>query len=272
MIKTLTTLDESMDFIQDVNADPLFHDPMLSSQEQFRLHLAEAITAPNKDIFAAFHGDELTGVFSFVVTPAEKNVEMLVGLSRREDAYQEMLARLGEKYPGYRADFVFNPRNPVLTGLLRSEGAVFDPPVMKFRLEKEAPLPDSRQAELYSPKYHDQYAAMHDDSDRFWTAEKVIAAPDRFRIILAVENGQAVGYADVTHKYEENEFYDVFVKEEHRRRGFGRAMMAKAMELNRPQGLMLLVEADNRPAIALCQSLGFVQVRGEESVLAYMTL
>lgn len=272
MIKTLTTLDESMDFIQDVNSDPIFHDPMLSSREQFQFHLAEAVAAPNKDVFAAFDGDELTGVFSFVVTPADRNVEMLVGLSRREDAYQEMLARLREKYPGYRADFVFNPRNPVLTGLLRSEGAAFYTEVLKFRLEKEVPFTGGQQAELYSPKYHDQYVAMHDDSDCFWTAEKVIAAPDRFRVILAVENGQAVGYADVTHKYEENEFYDVFVKEEHRRRGFGRAMMAKAMELNRPQGLMLLVEADNGPAIALCQSLGFVQVPGEESVTAYLTL
>lgn len=272
MIKALTSLGGYMDFIQDVNSDPLFHDPMLSSPEQFRLHLAEAVTAPNKEVFAAFHGDELTGVFSFVATPAAKHVEMLVGLSRREDACQEMLACLREKYPGYRADFVFNPRNPVLTGLLRSEGAAFDAAMVKFRLEQEVPFPDSRQAELYSPKYHDQYAAMHDDSDRFWTAEKVIAAPDRFRIILAVENGQAVGYADVTHKYEENEFYDIFVKEEYRRRGFGRAMMARAMELNRPKGLMLLVEGDNEPAIALCQSLGFARVPGEESVLAYMTL
>lgn len=66
MIQALTSLDEYMDFIQDVNSDPLFHEPMLSSQ----------------------------------------------------------------------------------------------------------------QVELYSPKYHDQYVAMHDDSDRFWTAGKVIAAPE----------------------------------------------------------------------------------------------
>ncbi len=272
MMKTLTSLDESMDFIQDVNSDPLFHEPMLSSQEQFQHHLTDAITAPNKDVFATFHGEELTGVFSFVATPADKNVEMLVGLSRREDAYQEMLACLREKYPGCRADFVFNPRNPVLTKLLRSEGAAFDPEALKLRLEKEVPFTGSQQAELYSPKYHDQYTAMHDDSDRFWTAEKVIAAPDRFRIILGVENGQAVAYADVTYKYHENEFYDIFVREEYRRRGFGRAMVAKAIELDRPKGLMLLVDADDGPAIAFCKSLGFVQVLGEESVTAYMTL
>ncbi len=272
MIQALTSLDEYMDFIQDVNSDPLFHEPMLSSQEQFQHHLADAITEPNKDVFAAFDGDGLTGIFSFVTTPADRNVEMLVGLSRREDAYKEMLARLREKYPGYRADFVFNPRNPLLTGLLRSEGAVFYTEVLKFRLKKEVPFTGSQQVELYSPKYHDQYVAMHDDSDRFWTAGKVIAAPDRFRIILAVENGQAVAYADVTHKYEENELYDIFVKEEYRRRGFGRAMLAKAIELNRPKDLMLLVDGDDGPAIALCKSLGFVQVLGEESVTAYMTL
>ena len=49
-------------------------------------------------------------------------------------------------------------------------------------------------------------------------------------------------------------------------------MVAKATQLNRPKGLMLLVDADDGPAIAFCKSLGFAQVLGEESVTAYMTL
>ena len=67
MIKTLTGLDESMDFIQDVNSDPLFHEPMLSSQEQFQHHLADAIAEPNKDVFATFHGKESSlGLYDFI--------------------------------------------------------------------------------------------------------------------------------------------------------------------------------------------------------------
>lgn len=67
MIKTLTSLDEFMDFIQDVNSDPLFHEPMLSSQEQFQHHLADAIAEPNKDVFATFHGKESSlGLYDFI--------------------------------------------------------------------------------------------------------------------------------------------------------------------------------------------------------------
>lgn len=271
MIKILTSMDEYMGFIRDVNADPNFHEPMLSTDQNFRNHLLVALDAPNKQVFGIFDGQEITGLFSFVITPEAKNLEMLVGLSRCENAYTEMLSYLKESFPGYQADFVYNPKNHLLHKLLQAENAEFDEEQVKMQLKEIVPYTGAQQVELYNPKYREQYIAMH-STDVFWTAEKVIDAPDQFRIILAIEDGQAVGYVDITHKYDENEPYDVFVREEYRRKGYGRAMMAKAIELNRPKDMMLLVDVDNVPAIALYESMGFVRVEGENSITASLVL
>ena len=41
--------------------------------------------------------------------------------------------------------------------------------------------------------YRAQYLALHDD-DRYWTGERVLAAQDTFRVLLAIEDGAVAGY------------------------------------------------------------------------------
>ena len=110
---------------------------------------------------------------------------------------------------------------------------------------------------------------MH-SKDVYWTAEKVLDAPDRFRVILAVEKGEMVGYLDVTYQSEENEPYDIFVREEYRGKGYEKAMLAKAVEWNRPKGMMLLVDADKEALIKEYESLGFVKSERENSITAHI--
>lgn len=47
-------------------------------------------------------------------------------------------------------------------------------------------------------------------------------------------------------------------------------MLAKAIELNKPHNMMVLVDADNAAAIALYESLGFVKVMGENNITAHV--
>ena len=138
-------------------------------------------------------------------------------------------------------------------------------------LAGDTPPADDSRVELYSPKYRDGYTAIH-STDVYWTAERVLSASERFRVILAIEDGEVVGYIDVTHNYDENEPFDVFVKESHRRRGCARAMLTKAIQLNRPKAMMLTVNVDNAPAIALYGSLGFERVEGQNNIVAHLTL
>ena len=271
MLKKLTHVYEYMDFIHEINSDPDFHDPALSGEKEIQSNLLDSLGKPDHHIWGVFEGETITGLFVFLILEDEAYLEMLVGLSRTRKAYEEMLAFLKERCKGCQADFVYNPNNRLLHKLLQGEKVKFDTEQQKMVLKREIPYQSGHRVELYSPAYREQYCAMHLE-DGYWTADKVIDAQDRFRILLAVENGEAVGYLDVTYKYEENEPFDVFVKAEYRKKGYGRAMLAKAIELNRPKGMMLLVNVDNTAAIALYESLGFVKSDGENSITAHVLL
>ena len=268
MIRQLDSLDGWASLIRDLSADPAFSDPMLSTQEELELNLLRAFENPNKRVLGVLspEGGKL-GLFVFLASPPDKNVEMLVGLSRSPDAYEEIVAWLRGAFPGYQADFVFNPANRPLRELLLRLGAFFDPEQQTMRLTGETPFVDTAGVEPLSEKTLPQYLAMH-STDMFWTGEKVAQTPQRFNVFLAVEDGVVAGYIDVTNCYEENEPCDLLVKEEYRRRGWGRKLLAKAIEENRPRDMMLLVDTDNAGAIALYSAMGFTAVPGRNSQTA----
>lgn len=271
MLKRLDGVTEYLPFIHELNSDPDFRDPMLCSEEQMRHNLLEACDKPSNQIWGVFEGEELTGLFVFLVLEEEAYLEMLVGLSRSGKAYAEMLSFLKERYQGCQVDFVFNPGNSLLIELLREEGAEFYAEQKKLVLKREVSFAGSAQIELYSPKYREQYMGMHAE-DGYWTADKVLEAQDRFRILLAIEDGEPAGYLDVTWPYEENEPYDLFVREESRGKGYGKAMLARAIELNRPKGMMVLLEADDAAAIALYEALGFSRFPAGDNITAQLTV
>lgn len=271
MIKILASVNEYMDFINEINSTPNFSDPMLSSEEQMRCNLLDAPNKTAHQIWGIFEDEEIVGLFVFLILEDESYIEMIVGLSCVLKTYEEMLSFLKENYKGYQVDFVYNPGNYLLHGLLRNERAEFEAEQQKMVLKSAVPYKSNHQIELYSSKYKEQYISIH-SNDGYWTADKVIDASDRFRIILAIENDEVVGYTDVTYKYDENEPYDLFVKEEYRNKGYGKAMIAKAVELNEPKAMMVLVDVDGMAAIALYESLGFIRSHGENNITAHVLL
>ena len=173
-----------------------------------------------------------------LVLPEEGYLQLLAGLSRKAAAYDALLSHLQAAYPGYQADFVYSPRSRV---------------------------------QLYTPAFRAQYLALHDD-DRYWTGERVLAAQDTFRVLLAIEDGAVAGYLDLTYRNAENEPYDLFVREKSRCRGLGRALLSCAIEKNRPNAMSLLVDSDNLAARRLYASLGFVEKPEENNITAHLKL
>ena len=82
------------------------------------------------------------------------------------------------------------------------------------------------------------------------------------------ESGKMMGYI-LFNEFDENEPFDLFVLEEYRRKGYGRKLLAKALEMNQPNGMMLLVDADNEPAIRLYEFVGFAKVQGQNNLTAH---
>ena len=271
MLKKLTSVNEYMDFVNEINSTPDFSNPMLSSKEQIQCNLLDALNKPMHQIWGIFEKEEIVGLFVFLILEDESYIEMLVGLSRVLKTYEEMLAFLKEKYKGYRVDFVYNPDNHLLHNLLQNEQAEFEAEQQKMLLKEAVSYKSDHQIELFNPKYKEQYILLHSNGG-YWTADKVIDASDRFRIFLAIENNEVVGYTDVTYQYDVNEPYDIFVKEKYRNKGYGKAMLAKAVELNKPKDMMLLVDANDFVSITLFESLGFVRAVAENSITAHVLL
>lgn len=161
MIQKLKSLDSCMDFIMDVNGDPVFSDPMLVSDEQWRLNLLRSVERADEDVLGVYRDGTLTGFFVFVISAEDRNIEMTVGLSRYAEAYEEITDYLQENYPGYQADFVFNPNNYLLKELLERKGAKFDPEQQKMFFSGKAPEVDTEGIVPLADEYFGQYAAMH---------------------------------------------------------------------------------------------------------------
>ena len=152
MIQKLTTFDPYWRFINDINKDPVFAEPMLQTEEQIQCNLKEALTNPDRVPFGVFSDGEMTGLFVFLIVEEDRYIEMLVGLSRERSAYEEIADRLQKQYPGYQVDFVFNPKNTVILDMLRRRGATVDPEQFKMVLTGDCPAVDTAGIEPLSPR------------------------------------------------------------------------------------------------------------------------
>ena len=259
MIQMIKTYEECRAFAAGFQGDPNFSDPMLSSEEQLQSNLIRPIGNPDRyRVFGVYHEETLIGLFAFLVIRDEQYAEMLAGLSHEKSAYLEALQYLKQHFPGYGIDFVFNPGNCLLREQLHLRKADFEPEQQKMVLEAPAPDTDTTGIAPLSDQYAEQYCAIH-NKGMYWTGEKVMQAQDRFHTFLAIRDGRVVGYIDVTCTFKENEPFDLLVLEEYRRMGYGRKLLAKALEANAPNAMSVLVDADNVPAIRLYASMGFAK-------------
>ena len=264
MIKKLKNIDEYIDFINKINSTDNYSDPMLSNEVQIKCNLLESVNKKDNITFGIFdHNNNIIGFFVFLVIEKEKYAEMIVGLSDNEFAYYELFNYLFDNYKGYNIDFVYNPNNNYLNKILNEYNANFEVEQQKMQLIKYNNNNIKRKNEviLYSDKYKEQYVNIH-LKEAYWTGDKVLTAFNKFRVILAIKDNKVVGYIDITHKYEENEPYDVFVKEEYRNMGIATDMLSYAIELDKNKRIMLLVDIDNEIAIRLYEKLGFKKVKG----------
>ena len=272
MIEMIQTIDECWEFVSDFYGDPQFSDPMLTNEEQFQCNLANCIEKPETHLALGVYLDgQMIGLFTFLLIREERYMEMLVGLSRVQSAYEEMFRYLEQYYPDYDVDFVFNPENYILKQMLKVRTAEFEPEQQKMVFVGSALEVDTSGVELYSATYEGGYMAIH-NKDTYWTAEKVVTALDRFRVLVAIREGNVVGYLDVTRCFDENEPYDLLVLKEYRGMGYGRKLMSKALELNRPKGMMLMVDVDQIPAIRLFESVGFEKVKNQNNLTAHWNI
>lgn len=260
MIERLTSIEDYMEFAKTVVETSDYCDPHFESMEELKSTFERAKGNKQKQILGVKQGDIITGLFMLLVIQEDQYVEMVYGLSMEQSAYEELFEYLKDNCAGYHVDFVFNPKNDHLTECLKKQNADFDTEQMKMVYKNHQKIQRKNEVVVYQEKYKEQYLAIHATEGLYWTGEKVIEATDKFRIILGLADDKVVGYVDVSHCYDENEPYDVFVLEAYRNRGIAADMLTLALELNGEKGMMLLVDVDNEAAIHLYEKLGFENV------------
>ena len=264
MIVIIDSFDEYADFILDVSCDPLFCDPHFTYEPN---NLYDALQKKNEFAFAVMTDGTIQGLFVWLIHSDEQYTEMLIGLTKVETAFSEMLCYMEERYQGYKADFVINPKNAVLIHALKGKNAFFDKEQQKMILTGAVPGISTGCVEQYSEKWRDQYCALH-GTDTYWTAERVLSALDRFHVLLAVQNQQIQGYLDVTYCYDMNEPYDLFVRPELSFQEYAIPLLVEAIKLNGPNQMMVLVYTEAAEEIAAYTAAGFEKVEGQNSVYA----
>ena len=199
----------------------------------------------------------LQGVFNLFIIPEEHYIETDWGFVTNPSVYDDLISHLHDTYPGYYLDAVVTKTNHTMFNAYQKNGLVYQEEQILMDLKEYTPKPVKANVIRYSPEYEASYRAIHDDEGLYWTAERMLKALDEYDVSIAVENGEAVGYIEMTTHDDENEPIQILVKPECRGKGYGRALLQTAIEHNFPRKMVLEVDADNTPALNLYISLGF---------------
>lgn len=201
----------------------------------------------------------LRGVFQLLVISEERYLEIDWGFAHSDEIYDALLSHLRRVYPGFHLDIVVTKSNRGMSNACRRNGLLCQEEQILMDLREYTPKPVQANIVRYRSEYESSYRAIHDDENLYWTAERMLKALDRHDVYLAVENGAAVGYIEMTATDDENEPIQLFVRPECRGKGYGRALLQTAIEHNFPKKTVLEVYASNTPALNLYLSLGFCE-------------
>ena len=264
MISEIKSFAEYEDFIRSVSADVSFSDPHFLYNEN---NLYDALKKKNRNAYVVLQNNAVTGLFVWMILPEDRYIELMIGFSKSEEACEEMLSLMEEQHPNYQMDFVINPNHSLLRRLLEKREAKFDTEQQKMIFCQDVSIEHGLDIRLFTPEFAEQYKALH-STDCYWTAERVLEAPERFRVFLALKDGEVVGYLDVTHCFDENEPYSLLVKEEYANLGYEQALLYQAVQHNKPKAMMVLVNTDAADEIKIYESVGFRKVEGQNCVYA----
>ncbi len=266
MIQKIYSFDEYEGFINELNEHPQYSDPHFTYDKN---NLYRSLRSKDKHAFVVLGNGIVKGLFVFIILPDDRYVEMLIGFTKAEEAFTEMFEYMENNYCGYQMDFVFNPQNMAIYNPLKLKGAIFEPEQMKMIQSGFVPNVSTKNIEKLSDKWKKQYCNLH-STDTYWTGERIISALNKFRVLLVVKDEQVLGYLDVQNCYDTNEIYALYIKPEVLSQGYELSLLAKAIELNKPNQMMVVVDVDNKEEVELYTAAGFVKLEGQNSITAYI--
>lgn len=272
-------LDELIRFVTRLNSDGAHHIGFFGEgQADIRASLAECLIPPAEGFRLAYEGDRLVGIFGVDADPEINRAWLfgpLVDHTEWQEVADQLYAQVISIIPADIRDYDLfcdeqhsNMESFALRhGFpLRSENAV-------LTLERENYKPTaSRQAKIviYQDDFFEQLQQLHQSlfPNAYFTARQMGEKQDaNHRLLLAVENGQLLGYHFCKIEPESESGYIDFIGTDSSARGggIGADLLASGVDwmLSAPatRKINLTVNADNVAARNLYEKFGFVTER-----------
>lgn len=112
MIKEIHSFAEYEGFINELARDPIYSDPHFTYSKE---NLYRSLKREGEYAFVVLGNGVAEGLFIWLVLPEDRYIEMIIGYTREEKAFAEMLSYMEQNYYGYSMDFVFNPLNAAIS-------------------------------------------------------------------------------------------------------------------------------------------------------------
>jgi len=234
-------------------------------------HFSNILNHPNDELLISTDGNTLYGVLALCVEPAEKYLEAVGGVFAHKN-YQsvamEFYEYLKSHYGGYQYDAAYPEENKNAIEFMKSIGAKTVSSEYELRLRKSNFQEQHKAAHIASldKKYYDSFIKLHNkyNPEVYWTGEKLLRALDKFDIFIALENNEVMGSVVTSHLSRKvEEIYFIEVEEAGRNRGYGTALLNKALKHalnnNGTEELVVMVEKDNKAAMYLFEKFGFAK-------------
>lgn len=231
-----------------------------TTMEELRDHLYQIINHHDDFGLIITNNINIQGFMTFCYDPKDKYIQALCGFFDNQESFFYAFDYLKDNYSSHQLDFVYPKENTLMINLLKSMKAKFAEPQIEFIVNKQNLIKQNNKHRIVeiSEEYYSKYQAIHNDIDRYWTSDKVIRASHIMKIFIALDNNEVVGYVDITYGRELNEIYDLYVLEEYRQQGYGRALVQTALKavLNDRNEVQIDCDESNEIAKSLYLSLG----------------
>jgi hypothetical protein len=219
-------------------------------------------------IISVYNNKSISGIACFTVEKEDKYLECIGGFFDSYVDFTSILKQLRADYKGFTLDFVIRPENEVLSKWLLKNGGIFDELEYCYRIEEHPVIftepTNVKVVELNNNEsdYIQQYRQIHNDEERYWTAQRVLDASDIFKIFGLVENNKLVGYVDIACKADPVEIYDLKIintdyYNEYCQHLLGIAL-TKIFTVRNIKSVIVLVEESNTNLIKIYSDIGGV--------------
>jgi len=269
-------LDELVQFAARLNSDGTHHIGFFGEGEaDVRASLAECLIPPGDGFRLVYDGDQLVGIFGVDADPEINRAWLFGPLVDHDDwhtiadqLYAEVLSIIPVDIRDY--DLFCDVQNVRLDAFavrhgfpLTSENAV-----LTLSRDKYSPTAKRQtQISVYQEDFFEQFEKLHKTlfPNAYFTARQMVEKIDEHHhLLLAIEDGQLLGYHFCKIEPEAESGYVDFIGTDSsaRGRGIGADLLASGVDwmLSAPttKNISLTVNADNVPARNLYEKFGFV--------------